>query len=259
MIKCADPKTYPEEIELVVTKFITQLHTDVKTDFVNRHITRDDHVFEYVREFCAPYSDDYVCAQIIPILETYEIQLFHSTRLLGTMCIEKHGLKVNEWAWYQEVLTDALQKLGLTSEITEQAMKFVRKTYDHKCESMENPSLYFYSSSKMANKAEHNGLGYAVFSESIGGEIADWALKENMPEVYSLLQENGTAFIVEASVPFSYILDCLKGRIAYQFVCYYIAKIFWDYEYPIEFTSVTTKSIARNHIVHIIPYFDKNT
>ena len=95
---------------------------------------------------------------------------------------------------------------------------------------------------------------YDQFCESIGGELARWALKDKYPNLYKPLKENGKSCIVKFKLPYANIADYEKDSTAYQFVIYYAGVYFWNKEYDIEFDGNTQFDVPPEDILDIIDY-----
>lgn len=75
-----------------------------------------------------------------------------------------------------------------------------------------------------------------------------------MPEVYDALKNNGISIIVKAALPYIDLMDFLRESVAYQFISYYAAKYYWDFDYEIDYDCITDKDVAADKILEIIPF-----
>lgn len=134
-----------------------------------------------------------------------------------------------------------------------QAVEVIKRKYDWKYPLRDRePQLCFYSDTSLLS--EDMSAGYEQFCENIGGELARDALKEEYPDLYRYLRENGKAFLVKAKIPFSNIKSYNQDSIIFQFVAYFAGKYFWNYDYGIHFDGNTDKAIPAGDILGLIPY-----
>lgn len=101
---------------------------------------------------------------------------------------------------------------------------------------------------------QEGSAGCEQFCESIGGEIARWALKDCHPELYAPLKNKGEAFVMKFKMPFFDVVDFEKETILYQFVSHYAAKYFFDFNYDIQFTSITESDLTTTHGYEVPTY-----
>lgn len=189
--------------------------------------------------------------ELIAIMENYDLICYHSTKVLRRESIEKDGLKPNEWSWYSQTLKESFMRIGINNVDLKKAIELVKQEYDRKYIGRE-PALCFYSDLSLVR--DDGYAGYEQFCENIGGELARWALKKKEPSLYKLLKQNSEQLIVKFKLPFSDIVYYEKDIIVYQFVSYVAAKYFWNYEYQIQFDSITRKVVTPDKILELIPY-----
>ena len=72
--------------------------------------------------------------------------------------------------------------------------------------------------------------------------------------MYAPLKNNGEAFVVKFRMPFADVVDFEKEVILYQFVSHYAAKYFFDFNYDIQFLSMTESDVPKENILELIPY-----
>lgn len=251
-IDSANPETFPKELESTIVEHFKYLPSKVSDQIQSAKIKYENDVKCAIENYVGPFSckSESLYQSLLPIMEKFNIICFHSTKLLDTHSIYETGLWVNEWSTYSKLLKQCFQMYNFNGEKLEKAMSLIKHQYDYKYSDREK-MLFFFSNLSLIN-TEY--AGYEQFCESIGGEVARWALKNVYPEAYQILKENGTGLIIKFQLPFSAIADFQKDTTIYQFISYYAAKYFWNFKYEVEFDGMTTSNISPNQILELIPF-----
>lgn len=252
LIQSNEPSTFPRELKDLVVTYIESLSQNIINDIQNYKIEYSSDVFCAIEKHLGLYRADALYEQILEILESVDFEVFHASKVLSANDFEG-GLKTNEWTAYSNMMCKTLKKLGATTADIETAKSLIEKEYQRKYTNLDlDPSLCFFSDISLARS--ENQVGYDQFCENIGGELARWALRDKMPEIYNLLCCNGIPVIVKFILPFRDVVDFHKEKLAYQFIAYYSAQYFWNMPFHIEFDSITTKEVDLNNILEIIKY-----
>lgn len=251
MIDVSNPDTIPVQIENAFLRYVDALPSDAVSKI-------SEHKAEYtldvqcaIEDHMGPFKADALYDDILFYLESDSIRCFHATRILNDQTIWNNGLTANSWDKYSLVLEKALHEIKLSENTIERAVQCVQYEYNRKY-SGRTPQICFFSSLSLL--APGDSKGYDQFCQNVGGELARWALKDKMPDVYQGLKAVGFPAIVEVEMPFSDIADYKKDSIAYQFITYYAAKNFWGKEFAIEFDGCTQKDINPSQIIEIHHY-----
>lgn len=251
VIDISNTETYPVELEVSILKYIDGLSQTTKDIIKQEKIEYSSDVRCAIENYLCPSRAESFYAQLIDIMEKYNLICYHSTKVLDINSILDKGLHPNEWKWYSQTLIDAFRNLDINEVDLIKAMDLVKHEYERKYIERE-PALCFFSDLSLIE--EDGTAGYEQFCENIGGELARWALKKKEPSIYNLLKAKGRQIIVKFEISFSDVVWFQKEDIVYQFVCYVAAKYFWNYKYQIQFDGITRNEIKPNKIIELIPY-----
>lgn len=253
MIDVSIPNTIPTDIRVAVFQYIDTLPDYIK-ETIKNHTTACGSDFQCaIEKYMRPGKADNLYTTVIDSLERNRLLCFHATRILDENDVRKHGLHTNAPEQYLGYLKATLEKLNIAQTHTVQAVEFIKQEYHRKYNGYKSQLCFFTPLSSVCNEEL---AGYDQYCQNIGGELARWALKNRMPEVYQQLKSAGIPVIVEFSLPFSDIAHYQKGGIAYAFITYYARKYFGSKESPISFDGTTFKDIPLSQIIKL-HHFDK--
>ncbi len=253
LIDVSDISTIPTEVEQKIVERFDSLSRGITTKIKVYEIQYDKDVNCAIEDYIGPSSAYPFYQELISIFEQYEVVCYHSTKILDRNIILLEGLRTNEWNIYSKNIVHTLRTLNMPEQEIGQAHEAIKQLYDWKYSSNGRaPQLCFYSDIGLLS--EDMRAGYEQFCENIGGELARQALKENYPQLYRYLRENGESLLVRFKIPFSCINFYNKDSIIYQFVSYFAGKYFWNYDYKIHFDGDSDKAIPGSDILEIIPY-----
>lgn len=185
---------------------------------------------------------------LIPLINKYNFICFHSTKVYDKNLILDNGLKINEWNTYSKTMSDTFFKLKIDKETQTEALKYIKNEYDRK---IRNPEICFFSGLNLISN--DYAAGYENWCESMGGELANWALEEKMPDVYKLLKSNGEAYYVKFKLKFDKFYIYCKDSILKELLVKVISKEFWNKEYEVRFDGKTLYDIPKENILQLIP------
>lgn len=185
---------------------------------------------------------------LIPLMNKYNFICFHSTKVYDKNLILDNGLKINEWNTYSKTMSDTFFKLKIDKETQTEALKYIKNEYDRK---IRNPEICFFSGLNLISN--DYAAGYENWCESMGGELANWALEEKMPDVYKLLKSNGEAYYVKFKLKFDKFYIYCKDSILKELLVKVISKEFWNKEYEVRFDGKTLYDIPKENILQLIP------
>lgn len=255
MIEADNPKTFPEELRRAVEDFIAELPPDSITKIFEYKIEYGSDVRCAIEDYMSPFRAmaEPLYKTVLECLEQHSIKCFHATKVLNESQIWNNGLKANDWEGYSAALAQTLRTLGVDDAAARDAIDCVQREHVRKFDARKEKSeLCFFGSMSLLNDGE--SPGYDQFCESIGGELARWALEKTMPEVFQVLKENGKQVVVEFELPFSEITHHQKDIIAYQFICHFAAKHFWKFDYAVKFDGMTQADVPPQRILEVEPY-----
>ncbi|OUQ62831.1 hypothetical protein B5E53_17015 [Eubacterium sp. An11] len=242
--------SYPEAMRKAVCQYIrANLHA-VEKEIQTKTIEKDFDVRCAIENYLRECKAELLYRELSKIMSDCTIVCYHATKVLCRAQIMENGLRVNECEEYSKAMREVLMALGASN--IEESMGYIRKEYERK---YVKPQLCFFSGVQLINGLEFPG--YDQFCENIGGELARWALREKQPETYKMLRNNGIPFIVKFGLRFRDIANYQQDSILYQFVSYYAAQYFWNWNYSIKFDGITYKNVAPQQILEMIDYGKK--
>lgn len=253
LIDVSDVSTIPAEIKQKIEDRLMSLRSSSVSKIKACQLRYDHDVTCAIDDYLGPRVAFDFYDMLVSLFEQYEIICYHSTKVLNENFILSDGLKTNEWDVYRENMINILRQIGAKEKEITEAVEVIKRKYDWKYPLRDRePQLCFYSDTSLLS--EDMSAGYEQFCENIGGELARDALKEEYPDLYRYLRENGKAFLVKAKIPFSNIKSYNQDSIIFQFVAYFAGKYFWNYDYGIHFDGNTDKAIPSGDILELIPY-----
>jgi len=92
--------------------------------------------------------------------------------------------------------------------------------------------------------------GYDIFAQNYGGEIAQRAFCDYMPEVWDVLLNTGTPYIVTVKFPYNHVTH-EKDCIAAEVVLNILYKYYFKSEYQPSFTAHLQQAITSKQIISI--------
>lgn len=253
LIDASETNAIPADIEQKIVRCFTLMPEKVIADIKKQKLEYDCDVLCAIENYMAPNTAYNFYQELIALFDQYEMVCYHSAKILDKGTILSDGLKTNEWSTYSRNIINTFNRLNVKENDIDEAIKAIKKQYDWKYPSHNREKqLCFYSD--LGQLRNDMYAGYEKFCENIGGELAQDALKNDYPQIYRYLRDNGDAILVKFKIPFIDIKSYDKDSIVYHFVAYFAGKFFWNYNYEIHFCGNTDKDIAANNILEIIPY-----
>lgn len=252
IIDVSDISTIPVEVKNKIYESFSTLSKDVVNEIRCQDIHYNNDILCAIEDYYGPFRATCFYDELNTILEKYELICYHATKVSSKSILLRDGLKINDWNVYCSNLRSAYMNADVSEDKIQEAVDIVKSEYNRKYAGYDRKAqLCFF-----VNLSEFEGeyAAYDQFCESIGGELARWALKDKYPELYKPLKENGESCIVKFKLPYAKIADYEKNSIAYQFVIYYAGVYFWNKEYDIEFDSNTQFDVSPKDILAIIDY-----
>lgn len=252
MIDVSNIDSYPIELKKYIMSYLSKMPSDFIAKIKSKKIEYEIDIRCAIEDYLGPWRAVSLYEDLVSLMDKYDLIVYHGTKMLNKTMVLENGLKVNDWNRYSTLLFDTFNLFGMSGNDINETMEYVESEYERKYSPYDiAPQLYFFSG---LNLIDGDIVGYEQFCESIGGEIARWALEEKHLEKYKLLKDNGEAFIVKFKLAFTDVVSFQKDIIAYQFVSHYAAKEFFDFSYQVKFDGATTKDVPSNNILEIIPY-----
>lgn len=251
LIDSENPSTYPFEMQGAVYHYIAKRLSSIENQIKKAPLQYDIDVRCAIEDYLRPFKADELYQKLYEIMSDKEIVCYHATKVYDCDQILKSGLQTNDWERYSASIRETLFTLEISN--IDEVINRIHKEYERKYSiTGRQPQLCFFSGMHLADGGD--SAGYDQFCENIGGELARWALRDTMPEVFNTLKNNGVQVIIKFKLPFWDIVDYQKESILYQFISYHAAKYFWNWDYTVEFDGITSKDVAPDQILEIIEY-----
>lgn len=244
IIDSSDYNSFPKEFIKAVIDKVNNMPPSERQELV---ISNDDNI---IKKYFDINGNNYYWYQntLIPLMNKYDFICFHSTKIYDENLILDNGLRINEWNIYSKTMSDTFFKLKIDKETQTKALKYIKKEYDRK---IRNPEICFFSGLNLISN--DYTAGYENWCESMGGELASWALEEKMPDVYKLLKNNGEAYYVKFKLKFDKFCNYCKDSILKELLVKVISKEFWNKEYEVRFDGKTLYDVPKENILQLIP------
>ncbi len=253
LIDVTDEKSFPREMGVVITDYLSNLPDSVTRDVGAKDITYSVDVQCAIEDYLSPYKAEPLYSEVMSILHKCSIISYHATKVLNEEDILKEGLRANSWNWYSDKLTNVLLALSVVRADAVKAVDIIKKEYNRKYSDIGRTFQLCFFSRIDDFEMDDGTAGYDQFCESIGGELARWALEDKMPEIFERLKNNGKAVIVKVALPYTDLAGYTYENVAYQFISYFAAKYYWDFDYKIKYDCITEKDVSADKILELIP------
>ena len=243
LIDVSDVNTIPVEVKNKIYESFSTLSNDVVNRIKCQKVNHNNDILCAIEDYYGTFRATRFYDDLNSILEKHELICYHATKVSSKSILLRDGLKTNNWNAYCLNLKSAYMNADFSEDKIQEAVDIVKSEYNRKYAGYDRKAqLYFFTNMSMF---EGEYAAYDQFCESIGGELARWALKEKYPELYKPLKENGKSCTVKFKLPYAKIADYEKDSIAYQFVIYYAGVYFWNRKYDIEFDGNTQSDVPR--------------
>lgn len=251
MIDATNPKTFPIELREIVHTRLSEI-PKIELDKIRKStIAHEGDVTLALEKYLSPsFAYSMYQDELIPIFRQYEIMCFHATRVGSFDTIKSEGL-VSDIEKYKCYLHDFLLTEKVAADRTQLAIKCIANEYNRKYGNNPHQICFFTNYCSL-----HDNDGYAAydqFYETVGGELANWALEEKMPDVLSILRKKGHPAIVKFMIPFEKVAEYHQDCLIYPFVLAVAAEELWNYKYIIEADSSLIGDVPPTSILEIIP------
>jgi len=253
LIDVSRPETIPCTIKDAIIGYVKSLPNRAieEIESYDRNIQYKNDVICAVERYLNPTKAESLYQEIKKDLSDCDLDLFHATRVLCEDDIKINGLLTNERTRYLDYLYRAFQHTNLSEISINRAIHNVENEYDRKYTERKSVLCFFAPMSL----AESSGIaGYDKYCANIGGELAEWGLKENQHEVYEALRKIGIPVIVEFRMPFEQITDYAQEKIIFQFILYYAGQLFWNKKFTMQLEGMTENDVAASEIIAVHHY-----
>lgn len=252
LIDVSDVSTIPIEVKNKIYEAFSALSNDAVKRIKCQKVNNNYDILCAIGDYYGTSRATGFYDELNTILEKYDLVCYHATKVSSKSILLKDGLKTNDWDVYCSNLKSAYMNMKLSDEEIQKAVDIVKSEYNRKYAGYDGKAQVCFFTNMSMLESEY--AAYDQFCESIGGELARWALKDKYPHLYNPLKENGKSCIVKFKLPYSKIADYEKDDIAYQFVIYYACVYFWNRKYDIEFDGITQYDVSPEDILNIIDY-----
>lgn len=190
IISVDNPTTFPCGTEDLVYKYIDELPPETISKL---HDIENGNDYSSPKQIFDKIGAPNLYDEILPLFKDCSLLCYHATRVLNENTILNTGLLLNDWNNYSVFLREALELTAISETDIENALTLIKQEQERKTRDIP-PVICFYASSFMDNYME-------AFCCNVGGEIARWALRDKMPDVFEKLKNIGTPVVVECALP----------------------------------------------------------
>ena len=248
MIDLTDYTTIPVAVSQVVKDFLDCLPN--KNDLLRDTPPSYDLMVRCrLEDNIKPYRAPNLYEALGSIFDREEIICYHATKLLSLETIRSTGLRTNDWERYSSNIKEALDKGGASATEIEEALRRIKYEKERKDHNGRDRLCYFANTKSFVGDGV---AGYDQFCQNVGGELARWALQEDMPNVYKILCNSGKSALVKFSIPFNWVADFEREYIIAHFFYHVASEYLWNYLYEIEFDGNLFKDVPGSSIIEII-------
>ena len=251
LIDASKPETFPPELTEIVMAHISSI---------------PDAELQRIRDFRIGNETDVRCAlekylgtssssgyhmyrdELIPLFDRCEIVCYHATRVGSMKSILDQGL-VSSWTDYAELLAAFLRQEGVAEQQIQAAMEAVGHEYHRKYGSQPHQICFYINCASLYS--EDGTAAYDQFCETVGGELANWALMDRYPDILKVLQTKGVPAIVTFKTPFTKVADYHKDVLISPFVYSIAAKHIWEFDYKVEADSSLIGDVPPTDILDV--------
>ena len=186
---------------------------------------------------------------LIPIFSRYELACYHVTRVANIEHIRQGGITSSMGEYYQRLSTflrhEGVKKAEIDRVISAINAEYARKYGD-------NPHYICFFTNCLAISE------YSYYSETIGGELAEWTLTDNNPNILHILQTKGVPIAIKFRIPFIKISKHHQDGIIWGIIKHYIYRQFYNHDYDINVEGTTTSDVTPENIMDIFVLSDNN-
>ena len=255
IVDVSKPDTFPEELTDIVLKHITEISNSGLQNIKNSQITYSNDVICAIEDYLGPSSAYQMYRdELIPAVNRYELMCYHATRVGNIDTIWKNGLFA-DMDKYKKNLTDFLRMKKVSENKIQSALALIDNEYLRKYKDI--PHLICFFTNRISLYNDDDSYAYDQFCETVGGELANWALENTLPDVLSVLRTNGIPVVVKFKTPLSKVPNYRKEIIIFQFVSAIAAKHLWNYNYVIETDGSIIGDVPPSDIISVIEINEK--
>lgn len=250
MIDVTKPESYPDELSRIVLSHIKTISDQEMIQIKHARIKSEKDVMIAIEGFLgisAAYN--MYKNELIPAFNQHELLCYHATRVDCIESITRNGI-FSDMGKYRKFIASFMKTEGLDDEVIHDAMDLILKEYERKYYGKPHQICFFVNYTSLYDKEGY--AAYDQFYETVGGELAHWALENKLPTVLSVLQEKGIPVVIKFKIPFSKVAEYHKDSLIFPFVCSIAAKHIWGYNYAIEADSSFIGEVPPCDIIEVI-------
>lgn len=251
LIDASKPETFPPELAEIVMAHISAIPDAELQRIRDCRIDSETDVRCALEEYLGTSSTSgyhMYRDELIPAFDHCEIVCYHATRVGSTKSILDRGL-VSDWAAYSELLTAFLGQEGIERQQIQTAMEAVEHEYRRKYGCQPHQICFYINRDSLYS--EDGAASYDQFCETVGGELANWALMDGYPDILKVLQTKGFPAIVTFKTPFAKVADYHKDVLISPFVYSTAAEYLWKFDYKVEADSSLIGNVPPTDILDV--------
>lgn len=251
LIDASNPETYPPELEKIVLAHIVAIPAEVLNKIKACNIDNTTDVRCALEDYLGTNTTvgyQMYRNELIPAFNRYDILCYHATRIESPASILNNGI-ISDISEYEQLVSVFLKNEGVNENRIQHAMEAIRHEYHRKYQNNPHQICFFINQSSLYN--EDGSAAYDQFYETVGGELANWALTEKFPDVLAVMQTKGIPAVVSFRTPFSKVADYHQDTLISPFVYSVAAKKIWNFDYPVEADSSLIGNVPPEDIIDV--------
>ena len=255
MIDVSNPNTFPSELSNLVLAQLGLIPPKDLQSIKNTSVKNNNDVLCAIEKNLGPGSAySLYHNELIPMFCQHELLCYHATRVGTPEDIRIQGL-FSDMEKYKQHLIGFLRNENVNEDTINITIDLICHEYSRKYSGKPHNICFFTNYKSLYDKDGY--AAYDQFYETVGGELASWALESKLPEILNVLRTKGIPVVVKFKIPFSRIACYDQEGLIYQFVSAVAAKNLWDFNYMVEADSSLTGDVPPTDIISIIPIEEK--
>ena len=250
MIDVSNPDTFPTELANIVLSHIASIPDSELQKIKNSEIMHETDVCCAIERFLGVWAAYQMYHdELIPIFDRYELICYHATRVGSIETLRESGL-CSGMDKYEKHLAEFLRTENVPEDQIRLAQELISKEYLRKYHDNRHQICFFTNYISLHDEA--GSCAYDQFYETVGGELANWALENDLPNVWKVLRTKGIPVVVKFKCPFSKVANYQKDSLIFPFVSAIAAKHLWGFDYVIESDGSLIGDVPPSNILSII-------
>lgn len=239
-------ETFPKIFVSYVIKNMWDFHSlIIKDDIHMTHVQLRENIKKY-RLNSKKYE---FFQEATNLLEGSSLVAYHVTRQLNIKSIMDGGLQVLDLKTYWNRLSIVLEKYGVLKSRLKIAKEKFLQIYKGKLGNRKGLICLFYPPQQLYGD---DGMGgYDIMAQNYGGEIAERAFEDSMPDIWKILTNIGNPYIVKVELMYAALNGLDKEEIVADAIMTIVCNHFLKQKCHPNFTVHLQHNILPSQIISI--------